>query len=87
MKRSKDPNVSQIKLVIFIAEVLYASLVPAAAPFRDKFQAFGTTKLQQVPYAIAPRVAWSVNNAGANNHPILIADYNLSFRRFDSLKK
>jgi hypothetical protein len=27
MKRSKDPNVSQIKLVIFIAEVLYASLV------------------------------------------------------------
>ena len=55
--------------------------LPAAAPFRDKFQAFGTTKLRQVPDAIAPRVAWSVNNAVADNHPILIADYNLFFRR------
>lgn len=27
MKRSKNPNVTQINLVIFVAEVLYASLV------------------------------------------------------------
>lgn len=74
MKRSKDPKVSQIKLLMFIAEVLYPSFVASGRAIPGQIQTFGTTKLQQMPYAIAPRVAWSVNNAVADNHPILIAD-------------